>query len=59
MSDMKKTLCEGTGQKGVAGNGSVLHAHCPVCQREFSAQGRKAQARMGNPWLAIPKHYSK
>jgi len=52
---MTKTKCEGTGKPGVRGaNG---YAHCPACGREFSAQGRKAQARMGNPWLAIPQHY--
>lgn len=59
ISDMKKTQCEGSGKPGVAGNGSVLYARCAHCGREFSAQGRKAQARMGNPWLAIPKHYAK
>jgi hypothetical protein len=55
---MTKALCEGTGKEGVHGSGSTLYAHCPDCGREFSAQGRKAQARSGNPWLSIPKHYT-
>jgi hypothetical protein len=52
-----KVLCQGSGRPGITLSDS-LYAHCPACEREFSAQGRKAQARIGNPWQAIPKHYT-
>lgn len=62
-----KVLCEGIGKHAAGRDGSV-YPHCPDCGREFSAQGRKATARLassaraagsetGNPWIAIPKHY--
>jgi hypothetical protein len=49
-------VCSGTGSAGVSVAYSI-YPHCPSCGREFSAQGRKAMARLGNPWQAVPKHY--
>jgi hypothetical protein len=52
-----KTQCEGTGQHGVPHTENPIYPACPVCGREFSAQGRKAQARLGNPWQSVPRHF--
>lgn len=41
--------CEGSGRKPVAAEIWVYPA-CPECGKEFSAQGRKASARMGDVW---------
>lgn len=49
-----KAKCDGSGKPGIA---KGFYPHCPECGREFSAQGRKAQARLGNPWLAVPVHF--
>lgn len=51
----RTTLCSGSGQPGTRGVDS--YPCCPVCGREFGAQGRKAQARLGNCWAAVPRHY--
>jgi hypothetical protein len=54
---MTRVLCPGTGRPGEGSPALVYYPHCPVCGREFSAQGRKAQARLGNAWESIPRHY--
>ena len=57
---MTRVLCPGIGSRGVRSRSSVLYPECPVCGKEFSAQGRKAYARLvryGNPWETIPRHY--
>ena len=52
-------LCSGSGEPATARHGLAAPT-CPVCGREFGAQGRKAYARLtraGNPWEVIPRHY--
>lgn len=47
--------CPGVGQPGKRSDGG--YPACPVCGREFCAQGRKARARLGNCWAKIPRHF--
>lgn len=51
-----RVMCPGTALPGIAN--VDRYPSCPVCGLEFSAQGRKAQARLGNCWLSIPRHYA-
>jgi len=56
---VRTTWCPGTGKRGIGGAGDrSIYAHCPDCGREFSAQGRQGQARLGDPWKSIPRHFA-
>lgn len=56
-SDMR-TICEGTGEKPVESAASFLYPACPICGKEFSAQGRRHRYAQQNWWLVgCPRHY--
>lgn len=52
-SRARRSLCPGS-RLPAAG---TIYPLCQLCGREFSAQGRKAQARLGNAWQRIPPHF--
>lgn len=56
---MTTSKCQGSGQKGRPSAASLIYPACQVCGREFSAQGRKANARIGNAWERIPAHMTR
>lgn len=52
--------CLGVGQKPVPAASEALYPACPVCGKEFSAQGRKHRYNRANWWVVgCPRHQPK
>jgi len=52
-----KLKCNGTGMKPIAKD--ILYPCCPICGKEFSAQGKKHRYNKGNIWIdGCPTHFT-